>query len=282
MKKKIPTIVIILALIAGMCLLLYPTISNWWNSFRQTRVISKYIDDVNNLDNNRYNEILHEAEVYNEELAQSGLKYTLSDTEMKRYNSTLNFSSTNVMGYIEIPSIQVKLAIYHGTGEDTLAVGVGHIAGSSLPIGGENTHCVLSGHRGLPSATLFSNLDKVTEGDRFIINILDKTLTYEVDQIRIVEPHELNDLAIEDGKDYCTLVTCTPYGINTHRILVRGHRVENIKERARVTSDAFQIEPVIVAPIVATPMVIILIIFVTIKSHKANKKRKEKKKNEGK
>ena len=282
MKKKIPTIVIILALIAGMCLLLYPTISNWWNSFRQTRVISKYIDDVNNLDNNRYNEILHEAEVYNEELAQSGLKYILSDTEMKRYNSTLNFSSTNVMGYIEIPSIQVKLAIYHGTGEDTLAVGVGHIAGSSLPIGGENTHCVLSGHRGLPSATLFSNLDKVTEGDRFIINILDKTLTYEVDQIRIVEPHELNDLAIEDGKDYCTLVTCTPYGINTHRILVRGHRVENIKERARVTSDAFQIEPVIVAPIVATPMVIILIIFVTIKSHKANKKRKEKKKNEGK
>ncbi|MBP3708451.1 MAG: class C sortase [Clostridia bacterium] len=282
MKKKIPTIIIIFALIAGVCLLLYPTISNWWNSFRQTRVISKYIDDVNNLDNNRYNEILREAEVYNEELAQKGLKYMLSDMEIKKYNSMLNFSSTNVMGYIEIPSIQVKLAIYHGTGDDTLAVGVGHVAGSSLPVGGENTHCVLSGHRGLPSATLFSNLDKITEGDRFIINILDKTLTYEVDQIRIVEPHELNDLAIEDGKDYCTLVTCTPYGINTHRLLVRGHRVENVKEQARVTSDAFQIEPVIVAPIVATPMILIFIIFVTIKSHRANKKRKEKNKNEGK
>lgn len=151
----------------------------------------------------------------------------------------------------------------------------GHIAGSSLPVGGENTHSVLSGHRGLPSATLFSNLDKVKEGDQFKINVLDKTITYEVDQIRIVQPHELNELVIEEGKDYCTLVTCTPYGINTHRLLVRGYRVENEKDKIRVVSDALQIEPIIVAPIVALPMVLILIFIVSLKSSKSKKRKEE-------
>ncbi len=174
------------------------------------------------------------------------------------------------MGYIEIPKIKVSLPIYHGTRESVLSIAIGHIEGSSLPVGGESTHCVLSGHRGLPSAKLFSNLDKLSEEDTFLIRTLDEMLTYEVDQIRIVEPQEVSSLAIEEGKDYCTLVTCTPYGINTHRLLVRGHRIENTQEAeaVRVTSDALQIDPVLVAPIVAIPMIVLLLILLFVKSGK--------------
>jgi len=170
------------------------------------------------------------------------------------------------MGYVQIPSIDVMLPIYHGTSEGVLQVAVGHLEWSSLPVGGAGSHCVVSGHRGLPSAKLFTDLDKVVEGDVFMLQILDETLTYEVDQIRIVEPHEMEDLMINAGEDLCTLVTCTPYGINSHRMLVRGHRIENLKEArvVRVTADAVQIEPIIVAPFVAAPMLLILLIVLMI------------------
>ena len=166
--------------------------------------------------------------------------------------------------------IQCSLPIYHGTEESVLQIAVGHIEGSSLPTGGAGTHCVLSGHRGLPSAKLFTDLDQLAEGDTFILRILDETLTYEVDQIRTVEPYELDDLGIEEGKDYCTLVTCTPYGINTHRLLVRGRRVDNQPEArtVRVTADAMQIEPVLVAPLVAVPMLFVLLVLLLVKTRR--------------
>ena len=270
MKKRLPTAILIIVFLTGLSLLLYPAISDWWNSFHQSRAIVDYVRDVEHLDDDTYQRILTEAEVYNEALVNRGNRFDLSEQEIEEYNAVLDISGTGIMGYIEIPEIQVSLPVYHGTSEAVLSIAVGHIEGSSLPVGGESTHCVLSGHRGLPSAKLFSNLDKLAEGDTFLIRILNETLTYEVDQIRIVEPQEIGSLAIEEGKDYCTLVTCTPYGINTHRLLVRGRRIENAEEAqsVRITSDAIQIEPKIVAPMVAAPIVLILVIIVFIRSRK--------------
>lgn len=272
MKKKLTTIILFLVFLTGLSLLLYPTVSDWWNSFHQSQVISDYVRDIENLDNETYERLLSDARAYNEKLPARNGRFTLSDEEIAEYNFLLNISGTGIMGYIEIPEIKASLAIYHGTSDAVLSIAVGHIEGSSLPVGGESTHCVLSGHRGLPSAKLFSNLDKLVEGDIFYIRTLEETLTYEVDQIRIVEPHQTGDLAIENGKDYCTLITCTPYGINTHRLLVRGHRIENTDEsqEIRVTSDALQIDPRLVAPIVALPIILILLILVFVRSGKKN------------
>ena len=177
------------------------------------------------------------------------------------------------MGYIEIPSIDVHLPIYHGTDDAVLQIAVGHLEWTSLPVGGESTHCVLSGHRGLPSARLFTDLDQLKEGDYFMLNILDETLTYEVDQIRIVEPQETDDLLIVEGEDLVTLVTCTPYGINTHRMLVRGRRIatEEVRAVRRVTADAIQIEPIIVAPFVALPILLVLLIVLLIPKRRRRK-----------
>ena len=229
-------------------MLLYPTVSDWWNSFHQSRAIAEYARDIENLDNAAYEKLLSDARAYNKKLAGTGGRFTLSEEEIREYNSLLDISGTGIMGYIEIPEIKVSLPVYHGTSESVLSIAVGHIEGSSLPVGGEGTHCVLSGHRGLPSAKLF----------------------YEVDQIRIVEPQEISGLAIEEGKDYCTLVTCTPYGINTHRLLVRGHRIENTPEAqiVRVTSDALQIDPILVAPVVALPIIQLLLILLFVRSGK--------------
>ena len=190
----------------------------------------------------------------------------MTDEERTKYESLLNVSGYGIIGYIEIPSINCSLPIYHGTDEAILQIAVGHIEGTSLPVGGSGTHCVLSGHRGLPSARLFTDLDKMVIGDTFLMRVLDETLTYEVDQIRIVLPYEMDDLEIEEGKDYCTLVTCTPYGINSHRLLVRGHRIENQEEAQaiRITADAMQIEPLLVAPIVAIPMLLILLVILLL------------------
>ena len=190
----------------------------------------------------------------------------MTDEELTKYESLLNVSGNGIIGYIEIPSINCSLPIYHGTDEAILQIAVGHIEGTSLPVGGSGTHCVLSGHRGLPSARLFTDLDKMVIGDTFLMRVLDETLTYEVDQIRIVLPYEMDDLEIEEGKDYCTLVTCTPYGINSHRLLVRGHRIENQEEAQaiRITADAMQIEPLLVAPIVAIPMLLILLVILLL------------------
>lgn len=268
MKKKKGnfTTLLILVLLAGLSLLLYPSLSDYWNSFHQTRAIATYAEKVANLNQDQYDEIWAAAESYNASLTDRVNAYLLSDAQKEEYQQLLNVSGLGVMGYIEIPSIDCSLPIYHGTKESVLQIAVGHLEWSSLPVGGESTHCVLSGHRGLPSAKLFTNLDKLQTGDIFMLRVLDNVLTYEVDQILIVEPQETDALRIEEGKDYCTLVTCTPYGINTHRLLVRGHRIDNIEEAktVRVTADAIQIEPLLVAPVVAIPILLLLLILLLL------------------
>ena len=275
MKKKssFVTAILIAALLAGALLLLYPTVSDYWNSFHQSRAIASYAEQVADLDDNTYDQIWADARAYNETLDNSTSRFVMTEEQKKIYEALLNIADNGVMGYIEIPKIKCNLPIYHGTDEAVLQIAIGHVQGSSLPAGGEGTHCVLSGHRGLPSAKLFSDLDQLTEGDVFLLRVLDETLTYEVDQIRTVLPDELDDLAIEEGKEYCTLVTCTPYGINSHRLLVRGHRVENQASAStiRVTADAMQIEPLLIAPLVAVPMLLVLLVMVLI-PHRTKKK----------
>ena len=267
------TAILIAALLAGALLLLYPTVSDYWNSFHQSRAIASYAEQVADLDDNTYDQIWADARAYNETLDNSTSRFVMTEEQKKIYEALLNIADNGVMGYIEIPKIKCNLPIYHGTDEAVLQIAIGHVQGSSLPAGGESTHCVLSGHRGLPSAKLFSDLDQLTEGDVFLLRVLDETLTYEVDQIRTVLPDELDDLAIEEGKEYCTLVTCTPYGINSHRLLVRGHRVENQASAStiRVTADAMQIEPLLIAPLVAVPMLLVLLVMVLI-PHRTKKK----------
>ena len=266
MRKHLSTSVLLFILLIGLSLLLYPSVSNYWNSLHQTRAIATYAEEVANLNQDQYDEIWAAAESYNASLTDRVNAYQLSDAQKEEYQQLLNVSGLGVMGYIEIPSIDCSLPIYHGTEESVLQIAVGHLEWSSLPVGGESTHCVLSGHRGLPSARLFTNLDKLREGDTFLLRVLDETLTYEVDQILIVEPQDTAALEIVEGQDYCTLVTCTPYGINTHRLLVRGHRIDNIEEAkiVRVTADAIQIEPLLVAPIVAIPILLLLLILLLL------------------
>ena len=258
-RKHFTTILVVLILLTGVSLLLYPTVSDYWNSFHQSQAIASYVEAVAEIDNTDYEKMWQEAVAYNEKLKDNSGRWMPTDEELEEYERLLNVSDTGIMGYIEIPKIKVSLPIYHGTDEAILQIAIGHIPGSSLPVGGKGTHCVVSGHRGLPSAKLFTDLDQLEEGDLFMMRILDETLTYEVDQVRIVEPEELSDLEIDEDKDLCTLVTCTPYGINSHRFLVRGHRVENLKEDTiRVTADAQQIDPVMVAPAVAVPLILLL------------------------
>ncbi len=261
-KSRFSTAVLILIFLVGLSLLLYPTVSDYWNSLHQSQAIAEYAEQVAGLDSHRYAQLWADAHSYNEALTQKADRYEMSDEEREKYDSLLNVSGNGIIGYIEIPLIGCSLPIYHGTGEAVLQIAIGHIEGSSLPVGGAGSHCVLSGHRGLPSAKLFTNLDKLTEGDHFVLRILDEALTYEVDQILIVEPNEIDALGIEPDKDYCTLVTCTPYGINSHRLLVRGHRVDNQEEAktVRIVADAILVDPVIVAPLVAAPMLLVLLI----------------------
>lgn len=262
MKKHGSTILLIFIFIIGLSLLLYPSFSDWWNSFHQSRAIASYSEQVAQMDDDKYAEIWDAAWQYNQGLLDRPNVFILSDEQKLRYEQLLNVGDNGVMGYIEIPSIGVSLPIYHGTDAAVLQIAVGHLEWTSLPTGGGGTHCVLSGHRGLPSAKLFTNLDKLVVGDTYMLRILDEVLTYEVDQILIVEPDDTAALLIEEGKDLCTLVTCTPYGINSHRLLVRGHRVENAAEAKiiHITSDAIQIEPLLVAPIVAIPILLLLLI----------------------
>ncbi|MCM1190344.1 MAG: class C sortase [bacterium] len=263
MKKHLSTIILIVILFAGLSLLLYPTVSDYWNSLHQSQAIATYVEDVANLDDEAYDQILADARAYNEALWSKPNRYFPTEEDLDDYFSQLNVSGTGVMGYIEIPSINCALPIYHGTDEAVLQIAVGHVESSSLPVGGEGTHCVLSGHRGLPSAKLFTNLDQLKEGDVFLLRILDEVLTYEVDQIRIVLPEEVSDLELVKGKDYCTLVTCTPYAVNTHRLLVRGKRIATAKEVAavRVTPDAIKLDPKLTAPALAIPMLMVLLIW---------------------
>ena len=275
MKKHGTTILLFLIFFIGLSLLLYPSFADWWNSFHQSRAIASYSEVVANMDDDQYTEIWNAAWDYNRSLLTRPNSFLLSEQQTEEYQQLLNVSGNGVMGYIEIPAIGVTLPVYHGTEESVLQVAVGHLEWTSLPVGGESSHCVVSGHRGLPSARLFTDLDKMQEGDIFIFRILDEVLTYEVDQIRIVLPHETSDLLIVEGQDLCTLVTCTPYGINSHRMLVRGHRIDNIAESKiiRVTADAIQIDPIIIAPFVAAPMLLVLLIALLIPKPKKNRRK---------
>lgn len=277
MKKKksnIVTIILILVLLVGLSLLLYPSVSDYWNSFHQTRAIASYSEEVANLDDDKYEELWQAAQNYNESLTKRANDYALTDGQKEQYEDLLNVSGSGVMGYIEIPNINCSLPIYHGTADSVLQIAIGHLEWTSLPVGGESTHCVLSGHRGLPSARLFTDLDKMEKGDVFMLRVLDEILTYEVDQILIVEPQDTEALKIVEGMDYCTLVTCTPYGINSHRMLVRGHRIDNIEEArtVRITADAMQIDPMLVAPIAAIPLILILLIILMLPRQPKNKR----------
>lgn len=277
MKKHLPTIVLVLIFCIGLSLLLYPTVSDYWNSLHQSRAISNYADAVAALDNEDYDRILESARNYNQNLAKNGTSWNLTEEQKEEYEKQLCVDDTGIMSYIEIPSIDCSLPIYHGTDEGVLQKAIGHIPGSSLPVGGKSTHCVLSGHRGLPSAKLFTDLDQLKEGETFLLRTLDETLTYQVDQILIVEPNELQALQIEEGEDLCTLVTCTPYGVNSHRLLVRGHRIANQADASyvRVTADAVQIDPVLVAPVVGVRILIILLIGLLARTRKKERNRGE-------
>ncbi len=270
MKKHLSTIALILVLLAGVSLLLYPTVSDYWNARHASKAVADYTQNVQALDQDAYDELLAAAEDYNRSLLTRESGFFLTEEQQAQYESLLDISGTGIMGYLEIPSINVSLPIYHGTSDSVLQIAVGHLDWTSLPVGGESTHCVLSGHRGLPSAKLFTNLDQIVEGDTFIIRVLDEVLTYEVDRILIVEPEDVTALQIEPGKDLCTLVTCTPYGINSHRLLVRGHRVETEQEEAavRLVSDGIQIEPLLVAPVVALPMLLALLLVLLLSGNK--------------
>ena len=274
MKKHLPTIVLVLIFCIGLSLLLYPTVSDYWNSLHQSRAISNYADAVAALDNEDYDRILESARNYNQNLAKNGTSWNLTEEQKEEYEKQLCVDDTGIMSYIEIPSIDCSLPIYHGTDEGVLQKAIGHIPGSSLPVGGKSTHCVLSGHRGLPSAKLFTDLDQLKEGETFLLRTLDETLTYQVDQILIVEPNELQALQIEEGEDLCTLVTCTPYGVNSHRLLVRGHRIANQSDASsiRVTADAVQIDPILVAPVVGVPILVILLIGLLARTRKKREK----------
>ncbi len=260
-KKKISsTWILVGVMLAGIGFLLYPTISDYWNSFHQSRAIAGYVETVAKIDTSEFEAMWKAADAYNVTLPAKTNRYVLSEAESEEYNDLLDITGTGIMAYVEIPKIKVSLPIYHGTDEAVLQVAIGHIPGSSLPVGGSTTHCVISGHRGLPSARLFTDIDQLEKGDTFLIQTLGETLTYEVDQIRTVLPDELEDIEIEEGKDYVTLVTCTPYGVNSHRLLVRGHRTENAKSHLHVTPDAVQISERITTFVLMIIFILIMVI----------------------
>ncbi|MBR5474257.1 MAG: class C sortase [Lachnospiraceae bacterium] len=282
MRNHKTVIFLTLGFLVGICILLYPAFSDYWNSKTQSRVITSYESVLEDLDENEYDAIFEEAHAYNKALYETD--YPLIDyKDVPGYEDTLAVTANDMIGYLKIERIGVELPIYHGTSDATLSKGVGHLEGSSLPVGGENTHCVMSAHRGLPSSKLFTDLDRMEIGDTFQIIVLDQVLTYQVDFIKIIVPTEVTDLEIIDGGDYCTLFTCTPYGINTHRLLVRGIRIETIKEKTAiyVSNEAFRIEPLLVTPAVAAPMLLVLLIHLLVKYREPPKNAREKKREEG-
>lgn len=284
MKKIVFTSIILLVFLAGLSILLYPYISNYIISIRQSRVVAQYYKDIETLDEEESTELFEAAREYNESLKRKSNRYILSDNEMEEYLNLLDPFGNGIMGTLIIDKIDVNLPIYHGTNEGVLRVGAGHLEGTSLPIGGPGTHTVITGHRGLPSAILLSDLDKMVPGDTFTLNILGDILTYEVDQILVVEPHEMDALAIENDKDYCTLVTCTPVGINSHRLLVRGFREvsgeteETIEtqEHLSVPEEAGEIDGKLVAGVILIPPLIVITIYLVISITKLRAKRRTK------
>ena len=282
MRKHKTVIFLTLGFLVGICILLYPAFSDFWNSKAQSRAITDYESVLDNLDENEYSAIFERAHAYNKALYETN--YPLMDYKnVPGYYDTLRITDNDMIGYLKIDRIGVELPIYHGTSDDVLNRGVGHLEGSSLPIGGENTHSIMSAHRGLPSSKLFTDLDRMEIGDTFQIIVLDQILTYQVDFIKVIEPTDVSDLQIIEGGDYCTLFTCTPYGINTHRLLVRGVRIETIKEKPiiYVSNEAFRIEPLLVTPAVAAPMLLVLLIHLLVKYREPPKTVQQKKKEEG-
>lgn len=283
-KKKrglTSTIMLVAVFLVGLCILLYPTVSDFWNEKRQSKAIMNYDDLIVDLTPEDFSEYFRKADEYNRKLKLISFPFLGYSELNEDYYSTLDVNGDGMMGYITIEKIKIQLPIYHGTSDKVLNSAVGHMEGSNLPIGGDSTHSVLSAHRGLPSAKLFTNLDKLVIGDTFTITILDRTLTYQVDQVLIVLPTEINDLNVVKGEDYCTLVTCSPYGINTHRLLVRGTRIENIEKakKVNVVTEAYLIDPLIVTPVVAIPIFSGLLVFLMIESAKEKKKNKLKNNN---
>ena len=264
MKKNKIGILLVLMLFIGVCGLLYPSVSQYWNSKTQTKAVENYREILDSLQPEDYDSFFEEAENYNAQLNE--LNFPLTDyNRLKGYNDILDVSGTGIMGYVSIPKLGVELPLYHGISAEVLNVACGHLEGTSLPVGGENTHCVLSAHRGLPHAKLFTELDKMEVGDTFTITVLNRTVTYQVDQIKVVLPNETNDVQIVAGEDLCTLLTCTPYGINSHRLLVRGTRIENAAPVLHVTSNAYRIDSLVATPVVAAPILLILLIVLMIK-----------------
>ena len=277
MKGRWLSVLIVVLIAAGAALLLYPTVSNYIHSKHSAMVITDYNEVYKNTEDERRQEIIRQAEIYNEDLFAAGAPL-YEPTQVTGYNDTLDLTGTGIMGYIDIDKIGVEIPIYHGVDEGVLQIGAGHLEGTSLPVGGENTHCVLSGHRGLPSAKLFTDLNELEIGDQFTITVLDRVLTYEVDQIKVVLPDDTSELTIREGKDYCTLVTCTPYGINTHRLLVRGIRVEDNSKRTPgifVSNEAFRIDKTIVATVIALPMFIAVTIVAVVIERRRSRHDKE-------
>ena len=264
MKRRKTTFILLISFFIGLSVLLYPSISSYWNAKTQSEAIVDYESMLAQYKPEDHTAIFEEANAYNQKLAQLDDPFSQHST-LTEYGSVLNIGSGGMMGYITVPKISQELPVYHGTSEGVLSVAVGHLEGTSLPVGGESTHCVVSAHRGLPTATLFTHLDRMEVGDLFYFTILDRTITYEVDQIRIVEPDDASLIQIVEGKDYCTLLTCTPYGINTQRLLVRGHQVDTTQTRnLYVANEAYRIEPLVVMPIVALPIIFALLIYVMV------------------
>lgn len=264
-KDNFLTNELVFILIIGLSLLLYPTVSDYWNSFHQSEAVAGYVQKVQDMGQDKKDKMLADAKAYNQTLAKGVMPdLNLSNAEKSVYNKSLDVTGTGIMAYVDIPKINTALPIYHGTDDATLQVAVGHIPGTSLPVGGKGTHAVISGHRGLPSAKLFTDIDRLVDGDTFMIQVLDETLTYEVDQILTVLPDDVSALAIDPNQDYVTLVTCTPYGVNSHRLLVRGHRIPNKIKNARVISEASRVEPSLVAPILAIFIFILLLLVIAV------------------
>ena len=282
MRKHKTVIFLTLGFLVGICILLYPAFSDYWNSKTQSRAIVNYESVLDDLEPEDYTGIFNSAHAYNKALYETE-QPMIDYPSVAGYFDTLRISNNDMIGYIKIDRIGVELPIYHGTSDEVLNKGVGHLQGSSLPVGGANTHSVMSAHRGLPSSKLFTDLDRMEIGDTFQIIVLDQVLTYQVDFIKVIEPNDLSDLQIIEGGDYCTLFSCSPYGINTHRLLVRGIRIETIKEKPviYVANEAFRIEPLLVTPAVAAPILLVLLIHLLVKYREPPKNKQQKKKEEG-
>ena len=278
-KDRIINIALISVMVIGVLIVAYPTISDWWNSFHQTRAIASYTEKVAAMDTVDAERMLKEAEEYNAGLVDKEGRFALDDDELAIYDSILDITGNGIMGYVEIPKLHISLPVYHGSQDAVLQVAIGHLEGTSFPVGGKGTHAVLTGHRGLPSARLFTDIDQLTDGDHFMVHVLNRTVTYEVDQIHIVLPEEMEDLAIDPEKDYCTLITCTPYGINSHRLLVRGRRVDNDVEIMDVAADAQQVQPGLTALGIAIPMLTVALLWILLATRRKASRKKQGKEN---